>query len=309
MRLFRDGTNPSDGAGLAGVGLSTRVRANLESVKTIIAIASARGGTGKSSILINLAAALAQAGRKVAILDADLNSPSVIAMLGMKPPRGFIPAEWIDPNFGPLGLRIVGSNLLPDNSAATISFLETDAVSTPELQTNGNGRLVTETDYSAALGELLSRVRYGALDLLLIDLPPGTEAFARLNDLLPRASLMVISHPSDHSARANRRLIEFARERRATVLGIVENMVGFSCDSCHTIRPLMPQGEVGAIASLLSVPLLEKLPFDPRFAETCDRGTIFVREFPESPLAKQLIAIAHAIGGTSRPPVTAGTGN
>jgi MinD-like ATPase involved in chromosome partitioning or flagellar assembly len=71
----------------------------------------------------------------------------------------------------------------------------------------------------------------------------------------------------------------------------------------------MPQGEVGAIASLLNLPLLEKLPFDPRLAETCDRGTIFVREFPESPLAKQLIAIAHAIGASSRPPTTAGTGN
>jgi len=302
MRLFRDGSNPSGGEDPSGVGIVARVRANLETVRTIVALGSARGGTGKSSILINLAAALAQSGRKVGILDADLNLPSVAAMLGMKTSRGWLLAEWIDPNAGPLGLRIVGSNLLPDQSAATISFVETDSAASFEAHGNGNGRSAAETSYSAGLGELLSRVQYGSLDLLLIDLPPGIEAFARMSDLVPRAGLVVVSHPSEHSARANKRLIELARARRVSVLGLIENMAGFSCDSCHAVRPLMPQGEVGASANLLGVPLLERLPFDPRLAEACDRGTIFVREFADSPLAKQLIGIAHTIGGPARTP-------
>lgn len=306
MRIFRDGANVAGGENLAGVNGNSRVRANLESVKTVVAVGSARGGTGKSSILVNLAAVLAQAGRKVGILDGDLNSPSIVALLGMKPPRGFIPAEWIDPNAGPLGLRIVGSNLLPDVSSIAVSFLDLDASAVAENHSNGNGRQSAEAGYSTAMGQLLSRTRFGALDLLLIDLPPGVEACARILDITPQAGLLVVSHPSELAARANKPVIDLARERGAALLGIVENMAGFNCDSCHTVRPLMPQGEVGAVATALGVPLLERLPFDPRFAETCDRGTLFVREYADTPLAKQLSGIAHAIdrGGNSRASVS-----
>ncbi len=303
MRLFRDGTNASGSEDASGVGIVARVRANLETVRSVIALGSARGGTGKSSILINLAAALALSGRKVGILDADLNSPSVMSMLAMKAYRSVLQAEWIDPNAGPLGLRVVGSNLLPDHTSAPISFVETDLAPSLDSQINGNGRSANNQSYSDALGELLSRVRYGALDLLLIDLPPGLEAFARINDLVPRASLIVVSHPSENAARANKPLIELTRSRHATVLGIMENMAGFSCDSCHAVRPLMPQGEVAAQANVLGVPLLERLPFDPRLAECCDRGTIFVREYADSPLTKQLNGVANTIGGPARQPL------
>jgi ATP-binding protein involved in chromosome partitioning len=300
MRVFRDGAPPAAGDDAAGVERTSRVRANLTSVKAVVAFASARGGAGKSSIMTNLAAALAQSGRKVGIVDADLNSPSIVAMLGMKPPRGIMPAEWIDPNGGPLGLRVVGSNLLPDVSAAPISFLE---VENPVVEGygNSNGVAAVETGYSAGIAQLLSRTRFGQLDLLLIDLPPGIEAFARILDLVPDAALTVVSQPSELSARANKGLISFAHERGVTVIGMVENMAGFSCDSCHTVRPLMPQGGVAVVAAGLGVPLLERLPFDPRFAETCDRGVLFVREYSESPLAKQLTGLAQAVDRGANP--------
>ena len=268
----------------------------------MVVFASARGGAGKSAILTNLAVALAQSGRKVGIVDADLNSPNIVAMLGMKPPRGIMPAEWIDPNGGPLGLRVVGSNLLPDVSTTPISFLEVENAVATEGYGNSNGVAAVEIGYTAGVAQLLSRTRFGQLDLLFIDLPPGIEAFARILDLALDAALIVISQPSELSARANKALIDFAREHGAAVLGMVENMAGFSCDSCHTVRPLMPQGAVAVAAAGLGVPLIERLPFDPRFAEACDRGMLFVREYPESPLAKQLIGLAHAVdrGATSR---------
>ena len=309
MRVFRDGV-----AGVADdtsgafdspslVEGAARVRANLEPIRSVIALASARGGTGKSAIVVNLAAVLVQLGRKVAIVDADLNSPSIVAMLGMKPPRRIIPGEWIDPHAGPLGLRIVGSKLLPDRTSTPISFLDFEGSPTPP----SNGQGPTEVDYSSGLSRLLSQTRFGALDLLLIDLPPGLEPLARILDIAPRTGLIVVSHPSELSARASKGILDLAHDRGAAVLGIVENMIGFNCDGCHTVRPLMPQGAVGALASDLGVPLLERLPFDPRFAETSDRGTFFVREYAETPLAKQLIAMAQAIDrvGNSRTTVPA----
>jgi len=307
MRVFRDG-----GAGVADdtsgafdspslVEGAARMRANLEPIRSIVAVASARGGTGKSAIVVNLAAVLAQLGRKVGIVDADLNSPSIVAMLGMKVPRRIIPGEGIDPHAGPLGLRIVGNNLLPDRTSTPISFLDLEGSSVPP----SNGQGPTEVDYSSSLRHLLSSSRFGTLDLLLIDLPPGVESLARILDIAPRTGLIVVSHPSELSARASKGIFDLAHDRGAAVLGIVENMIGFNCDGCHTVRPLMPQGAVGALASDLGIRLVERLPFDPRFAETSDRGTFFVREYAETPLAKQFIALAQAIDRTGNPRITA----
>ena len=94
---------------------------NLAGVKSVVAVASAKGGVGKSALTANLAAVLALAGRKVAILDADLNSPSVVGMLGMKVPRRFHSIGGIEPGAGPLGLRIAASNLIPDGDAPPVT--------------------------------------------------------------------------------------------------------------------------------------------------------------------------------------------
>src|SRR5579859_5441433 len=150
MRVFRDrsagisGDTPDGFASPGEVESGARVRANLEPIRSVVAMASARGGTGKSAIVVNLAAVLAQLGRKVGIVDADLNSPSIVAMLGMKPPRRVIPGEGIDPYAGPLGLRIVGSNLLPDRSSTPISFLDFEGAPIP----SNNGQGPVEVDYT-----------------------------------------------------------------------------------------------------------------------------------------------------------------
>ncbi|HEX4208926.1 MAG TPA: P-loop NTPase, partial [Candidatus Binataceae bacterium] len=79
------------------------------------------------------------------------------------------------------------------------------------------------------------------------------------------------------------------------VIGLVENMAGFNCDGCHAVRPLMPQGDLAAAAKETNAVTLARLPFDPRLAECCDRGTLFVREYAETPLAKQLKALSQRI--------------
>lgn len=292
MRVFKDGELRARAA-MSGVGASaSQLHANLESVRAVVALTSARGGVGKSALAVNFAAALAQSGRKVGIVDADLNSPSILAMLGIRAPRRPLVTEGLEPTAGPLGIRVASVELLPDLASAPVSFLDLDdSLSAPEA----NRQAVVEVGYSATLRQLFEQTRWGALDVLLVDLPPGVEAVTRLIPLAPRAGLVILTHPSQLAARAVRTIGELATAHAIAVLGVIENMAGFYCEGCHTVRPLMPQGAVAPLAHDLGLPVLERLPFDPHLAETTDRGVLFVHDYPDTPLAKQLIAVAQSI--------------
>ncbi|HLW69506.1 MAG TPA: P-loop NTPase [Candidatus Binataceae bacterium] len=309
MRIFKDG---DDRAALAADGRKLQIASNLTIVKTVVAMASARGGVGKSTLAVNLAVALAQGGRKVGLLDGDLNSPSIVGMLGMRPARRMPAADWIEPAAGPLGLRVAGIDLLNEREAPAISFLADEApvsLVEPANSFNRNGHRPSSDGYTEALARMLGRIRFGALDILLIDLAPGLEALSRLMPIAPQANLIAVCHPSGAAARDLIAMLNFAAESSALVHGVIENMAGFSCDGCHAVRPLMPQGNIAAATRSAGVALLERLPFDPRLAESCDRGAIFIREYPEAPLTRQLIAIAEGLGrlidAVSSPPVPA----
>jgi ATP-binding protein involved in chromosome partitioning len=301
MRIFRElelgeATDPSI---LEAEG---RTRTNLAAVRAVVACGSARGGVGKSALLVNIAAALALGGRKIGIVDADLNSPSIAAMLGVRVGhRAFVSHE-IEPATGPLGLRIVSSEFLPEGQPL-VSF---DDESATVVQ---NGAPPCEVGYLATMGRLFGQSRFGPLDLVMVDLASGVEHIYRLFKIVPQAKLLLVTHPSELSARAICAAIAFAAERSDTVMGVVENMAGFRCDGCHQVRPLLPYGAVATHAREAGAPLLERLPFDPRFAETCDRGVIFVREYPQSPLAKQITGLAQVIdkAAQARPPVQGAT--
>jgi len=301
MRIFRElelgeATDPSI------LEQDSRVHANLASVRAIVACASARGGVGKTALLVNIAAALALAGRKIGIVDADLNSPGIAAMLGMRLGRRAVGSDQIEPAAGPLGLRVVDSEVLPDGESP-VSFTDFDE----SAAVAQNGTRPNEFGYLVAMRRLLGQVRFGPLDLILVDLASGIESIYRLLKIVPRAKVLLASHSSELSARATRAAIGIASRHPDAVIGVVENMAGFACDGCHRVRPLMPYGAVARHAREAGAPLMERLPFDPRFAETCDRGVIFVREYPQTPLAKQLVALAQAVGKAvdTRPPVEA----
>jgi ATP-binding protein involved in chromosome partitioning len=270
-----------------------RVLTNLTSARAIVGFGSARGGVGKSSVLVNIAAALALAGRKIAIVDADLNSPSITAMVGMRIGRRAFLSDEIEPAAGPLGLRIVSSEFFPDGEPP-VSFVDLDE--SPNVPQNGVHP--NEFGYLSAMRRLLAQSRLGPLDFILVDLAPGIEQIYRLLKIVPRAKLLLASHPSDLSARALRAAVAAAAPLSGVVIGVVENMAGFNCDGCHRVRPLMPYGAVAMHARQAGTLVLERLPFDPRFAESCDRGVIFVREYPQTPLAKQLVALAQVVDKT-----------
>jgi ATP-binding protein involved in chromosome partitioning len=290
MRIFSElelgnTTDSSRGAPLS------RTCGNLGAVRTIIACGSARGGVGKSALVVNLAAALALTGRKIGIVDADLNSPSISAMLGMRMRRqAFVSEEEIEPATGPLGLRIISSEFLPEGEPP-VSFVDI-AEATPVSQ---NGAHPNEFGYLATMRRLLGHAQFGTLDLVLIDLASGIEHIYRLFKIVPSMKLLLVTHPSDLSARAMRTALSLASLHPDAVVGVVENMAGFNCDGCHQVRPLLPYGAVATRVREAGAALLERLPFDSRFAETCDRGVIFVREYPQTPLAKQIGALARVI--------------
>lgn len=291
MRVFGDIEvhRPADGEPAAQ---ARREPLRLSGVRATVAVASARGGAGKSTIATNLAALWAMLGRKVGIVDADLNTPSIPAMLGMKAQRKTVLAEAVRLELaaGPLGLRVLASSMLADGEPPPLNFVEQE----PQAPT-ANGFGPTVLGYAQTLLRMLSAAEFGALDLLLVDLAPGLEHLSRLVQMVEVSGVLFVTQPSELAARALGQLLAGFRGERVTLLGVIENMAGFNCDGCHSVRPLLPQGRIASLCREHSLAMLGRLPFDGRVAEACDRGLVFVREYPEAPLTHQLQEIAALI--------------
>jgi ATP-binding protein involved in chromosome partitioning len=288
MRIFTDCDNRGglETAPPEGRARAERVRDNLGGAGAVIALASAKGGVGKSVVAVNIAAALALKGRKVAIVDSDLNAPSVIRMLAMKPSRGLPMVEGIEPIAGPHGLRVVSSEMIAGGEAPPISFLEADGGAP------GPAESTQEIDYCDALARMLSTARFGALDVMIIDVAPGVGRLHQLAKIAPLTNVVLASHSSEQAVVATRHMIRLAAKFGAPVTGLIENMAGFNCDGCRSVRPLMPEGNLAGVATEFALPILARLPFDPRLAEASDRGVLFVHQFADTPLGKSLQRLA-----------------
>ena len=299
MRIFSD--IESDGSVGSSVDLADareRIRTNLSGVGATIALASARGGVGKSMLAVNIAAALAMKGRKVVIVDGDLNSPSVAAMLGMKPQRRYPMIEGIEPAAGPHGLRIVSSDQLPGGEAPPISFVD----DYDQINGNNAGQPVApaptrpvELSYREALRRILAQSQFGSVDFLIIDLVTGLDRLYSVASIAPLDGVLLLSLPSAQDTIAARHTMKIGRAIGAPIIGIVENMVGFNCDGCRAVRPLWPEGDLHGVAREAAVPILARLAFEPRLADSNDRGVLFVREYGSTPTGKVLAGIADQV--------------
>jgi len=297
MRIFSY-IDHNGAAGPSGdvAGVRERIRANLSGVGATIALASARGGVGKSMLAVNIAAVLAMKGRKVAIVDADLNSPSVAAMLGMKPQRRLPMIEGIEPAAGLHGLRVVSSDQLPGGEAPPISFVQ------DQIDGNNGGEPVApaptrpaELSYRDALSRILAQSQFGSLDLLIIDLATGIDRLHVLASMMALDGVLLLTHPSAQDTSAARNAMKIGRAIGVPIVGIVENMVGFNCDGCRAVRPLWPEGDLHGIAREAGVPIMARLAFEPRLADSTDRGVPFVREYAATPTGKVLADIANQV--------------
>ncbi len=228
-------------------------------VRRWLAVGSAKGGVGKSTVTLLLGDALRRQGLRVALLDADLNGPSLARLAGLQGaallpgPEGiFVPR-----NRDGLGVISLGS-VLPE--AQNLEFASVAP---------GESFVWRATREFTALGDVLAGTAWGALDFLIVDLPPGAERAEQFAGFLgPATRHLLVSHPSALSRGVAARGVAALAKAGAPVLGWVENMSGYWCKDCEEIRPLFPAAggvEIGA-------PLLARIPFDPELAMTVDRG-------------------------------------
>ncbi len=259
-----------------------RLGARLRDVRAIVAVVSGKGGVGKSSITANLAGAFALDGARVGVLDADLNGPSMATMLGVRGRTLLVGADGVEPPAGALGIRVMSMDLLLAGDATPLTW---------DAPTQAEAHTWRGTMEANALREFLADTAWGALDVLLIDLPPGTDRLATIVGLVPAlAGTVIVTIPSGVSRLVVRKSITVARATPAPVLGLIENMAG-----------MFPGEGAEAMARDSGVPFLGRVPFDPALAAAADRGEPYVAAAPAAPAARALAAIAAGLRETLRP--------
>jgi len=255
--------------------LDEKIRAWMSKVKHKVVILSGKGGVGKSTVAANLAVALAWRGRPnlVGVLDADITGPSIPKILGVRGRSFTSGPPGIFPVMGPLGIKVVSMDfLLPSD--------ETPVIWRGPMK-------------SIAIKQFLAEIVWGELEYLLIDLPPGTgdEALTVFQAIPGVDGALIITIPSDLSQLVVKKAVTFARQLHAKVLGIIENMSGFVCPKCGHYVDIFSSGGGERISREMGVPLLGRIPLDPRICESSDRGMPFIVEHPDTPAAKAFMEI------------------
>jgi len=257
----------------------------------VLAIASGKGGVGKSSITVNLAAALAARGHTVGVLDADIWGFSVPRLLGIseRMEAGRVPGSdkpKILPNTKRVGdglLKVVSTGFLVEESTALM----------------WRGLMLTK-----AVEQFLSDVAWGELDYLLIDMPPGTgDVQMGLARLLPRTSMVIVTTPAVAAQKVAQRAADMARRSFLPVVGVIENMSAFTCEHGETYA-LFGSGGGASLAADIDAPLLGSVPLEPTLAAANDAGEPVVLG-GDSPAAEALRAIAERLATEITPPVNA----
>jgi ATP-binding protein involved in chromosome partitioning len=235
-------------------------------VKHTIAVASGKGGVGKSTVSVNLAVALAQAGARVGLLDADIYGPSIPLMMGVHRP----PMATEDNHIIPLeahGVKLMSLGfLLPDHTAPVV----------------WRGPMVAK-----ALGQFLHDVIWGDLDYLLVDLPPGTgDAQLTLSQSLALSGVVIVMTPQDLARTIAGKVLLMFRQMQVPILGIVENMGSFLCPTCHRESHIFSAGGGRKASEALQAPLLGEIPLDLDLCEGGDDGRPALVRNPGSPAAE-----------------------
>lgn len=265
-----------------------RLSDRLSSVRHIIAVMSGKGGVGKSSLSVNLAAALAMQGNAVGIVDTDINGSSVAKMCGVQNQKSTPGADGMSPATGEMGIKVMAIDLLLADSRDPVVW---DA---PTQKDAFTWRGMME---AAAIRELIADTNWGELDYLLIDLPPGTDKLPNVVDILPRISgTIIVTIPSAVSQFVVGKSIKMATDILKTpVIGLIENMSAYVCPKCGTEDVLFPTGHVEKLAKEYQVPYLGKVPFDPRMAFASDEGRFFVKDHESLPAANAIAGLGEKI--------------
>jgi ATP-binding protein involved in chromosome partitioning len=243
-------------------------------VKAIIAVASGKGGVGKSTTSINLALALRDLGLKVGVLDADIYGPSMPKLLAIREKPQTI---------GGTRLRPISRY---DLQVMSIGFLIEEE--TPMIW---RGPMVM-----SALTQMLREVEWGELDIMVVDMPPGTgDAQLTMAQQVPLAGAVIVSTPQDLALIDARRGVAMFKRVNVPILGVIENMSYFVCPNCGTRSDIFGHGGARLEAERLNVPFLGAVPLDMVIRETSDSGLPVVATQPDGPHAKVYREIARKL--------------
>lgn len=247
----------------------------LAGVKNVIAIASGKGGVGKSTTAINLAYSLAQSGSKVGILDADIYGPSIPTMTRLDTPA-VQKGQLVSPPEAK-GVKIVSMSLYTKEGEATI-------LRGPRV--------------SSVVRQFLTQIEWGELDYLIVDYPPGTgDIQLTLSQMVTLTGAVIVTTPQEISLIDVKRAISMFETMKVPILGVIETMSYFVCDGCGKSHQVFQSGGGERISKALSLPLLAKIPLEPIVCESTDSGNPLVLKFPENASAK---AYFEASGGLAR---------
>lgn len=267
-----------------------RLHSRLCRVRHKILVLSGKGGVGKSTVAVNLAFALAMAGKKVGLMDIDFHGPSVPTMLGIE--GGVVrgqEGDMLPVEIGTLKVMSLGF-FLNDQDEAVIW--------------RGPMKM-------GAIKQFITDVAWGDLDYLIVDSPPGTgdEPLSVCQVIGDVDGAIIVTTPQKVAAIDVRKSITFCRRLGVEVLGVVENMSGFACPKCGEVTAILPSGGGRRITADMHVPFLGSIPMDPKIAEACDTGDVFVRRYAGSATAeimRKIIAPIMALPEKNAPSATRG---
>jgi ATP-binding protein involved in chromosome partitioning len=253
------------------------VRGNMKDVKHKIVVLSGKGGVGKTTVATNLAMSFAKQGLKSGILDVDIYGPNVPKLLGLEGAHPQVENERIRPIRGPLNLKVMSMGFLLRQTDDAIAW---------------RGPLVGK-----AIRQFLSDVMWGELDVMVVDLPPGTgdEILSILQSIPDIDGVIIVSTPQEVAVLDARRAIRLVERMGVPIVGIVENMSEFVCPKCNEVYRLFGEGVTQKAAEDFGVRHLGSLPLDPRIISLSDKGTPFVEENPDSKAAKAFGSIVTQI--------------
>jgi Mrp family chromosome partitioning ATPase len=241
-------------------------------IRHVVAVGSGKGGVGKSSVTVLLAAELRRRGLKVGILDADITGPSVPKLLGLTGPlrdRG----EGIEPSVSRTGLPVVSSQFMVEDEQSPVIW---------------RGPLVTRL-----ITQFFGGVHWGELDYLLIDMPPGTsDVPLTVFQTIPIDGMVFVVTPQELAVMIVKKAMNMARDLHVTLLGVVENMAWIRCPHCGERVPLFGEGHVARVGEEYGIPVLARFPVAPEVSSLADQGRIEEYSSPE------LSALADAVVGS-----------
>lgn len=251
-------------------------------IKHTLFVMSGKGGVGKSSVTVNIAAGLAKKGFTVGILDVDMHGPSVPNLLGL--------------GFG-LEMDEMGEKLIPAEYLPNLHIISMDSL----LQDKDTAILWRGPKKTAAIRQFLSDVQWGDLDFLLIDSPPGTgDEHLTILKTIPDALSIMVTTPQEISLADVRKAINFLQHAHGRILGVVENMSGLACPSCGHDIPLFKKGGGKLLAEHYGIPFLGAVALDPATVVAADSGIPVVLLKEDSVAKQDFLALADAVAAAAQ---------